>query len=468
MKIFLYNSQSKSKEGFIPLNSKVVNLYVCGPTVYDLLHVGNFRGAIFFNALRNFFESEGYTVNFAYNFTDVDDKIIKKSLDMNKPALEVSEHFIAEFKKDYQSLKLRPHTVNPKVSNYIPQMITYVQKIIDQNMAYVDSDGSVYLRRSKLPPIGVLSGRDINESLIGEKNSHEHKEHEADFALWKGSKAGEIAWQSPWGMGRPGWHLECSVMIYDIFKGQPLDIHGGGLDLLFPHHENEVNQCLAHGEHLLAKYWMHNNMLNFGNQKMSKSLGNIQTGRDFIQENSGEVLKYVILSHHYRSIIDFSKEQIEEQTNQLARIYQTLKKAHAQNKVGSATNLFDPLFAKFQEALRDDFNTPLALSLIHQALSEFNKSSKFAGSLIKFLSQDIGNILSIFQEDPVVYTDYLNQKALVKLNISVTEIENLISQRNQYRANKDFAQSDLIRQDLVKKGINLLDLPSGTIWEVIR
>lgn len=466
MKIKIYNSQSKNKEEFKTLSPKVVNMYVCGPTVYDYLHVGNFRGAIFFNMVRNFLESQGYKVNYAYNFTDVDDKIINKAIEMNKPALEVSEFFINEFLSDYKTLHLKPHTFNPKVSEFIPQMIKYVEEIISKNMAYVDN-GSVYLRRSHLPHIGCLSGRDINQGLMGEKNHSENKEHEADFALWKGAKQGEISWSSPWGEGRPGWHLECSVMIYELFKGQPLDIHGGGLDLLFPHHENEVNQCLAHGEHSLANFWMHNNMLNLGDKKMSKSLGNVLTGRSFMEEHSGEVLKFIILSHHYRSLIDFKPDNIQIQTNLLAKFYQSIKKAHKTKTETQANNLFDGLFEKFNQSIADDFNTPEAFSHLYEAVNQLNKSPKFSASFIE-LFRKVGNVLNLFQEDPVLFLDYLDKKELQKIGISQNEIEDLIAQRNNFRSNKDFANSDKIRADLVAQGINLLDYPTGTEWEVIR
>jgi cysteinyl-tRNA synthetase len=465
--IKIYNSQTKNKEVFNPLNKGIVNMYVCGPTVYDLLHVGNFRGAIFFNLVFNFLKQQGYQVNFAYNFTDVDDKIIKKALDINQNALSVSEHFIQEFKKDFHSLKLTSHTFNPKVSEYIPQMINYVEKIIANNMAYTTSDGSVYLRRHKLPSVGILSGRDISESLTGDKNFETEKEHESDFALWKGVKDGEISWPSPWGNGRPGWHLECSVMINEIFQGQTLDIHGGGLDLLFPHHENECNQCSAFGQKKLSNIWMHNQMLNMGNQKMSKSLGNVQTGRDFIATHSGEVLKFIILSHHYRSIIDFSPKQIEILTNQLAKIYQTLRKA--QLSIQNPDNKhFDNLFVKSQEALQDDFNTPVVFSYIYEAISEFNKNPKLASSLIKFLKEDLGSLLSLFNEDPISYTKYLDGKLLKKIGLTEAEIEVLIQKRNDYRKNKNYSESDRIRKELNERQINLLDYPSGTIWELIR
>jgi cysteinyl-tRNA synthetase len=431
--------------------------------------VGNFRGAIFFNFLARYLRAQGYTVNFAYNFTDVDDKIITKAKELNQPALAVSEFFIQEFLQDFQSLKLDPHTFNPKVSDYIPQMIRYVEQILAHQMAYVDQDGSVYLRRSQLPNPGLLSKRDINEGLMGDKNHDHGKEHEADFALWKGAKAGEISWPSPWGLGRPGWHLECSVMIHELFKGQVLDIHGGGLDLLFPHHENELNQCLAHGEaSLLARYWLHNQMLNLGAAKMSKSLGNIQTGRDFMAKHSGEVLKYIILSHHYRSIIDFSEEQILRNTKDLHKFYQTLQRAQTHQSNSQAKNLLDHLKVKAVTALEDDLNTPLLFSFLHEAVTAFNKAPKtLASSFIQLLTQDLGPLLGLFQEPIVEYNDYLNQKAITRLGITQAEIEACIQLRKQFRQNKNYAESDRLRSELTARGINLLDSPQGTTWEVI-
>lgn len=468
MKIF--NSQTNQKENFTTQTPGVVNMYVCGPTVYDLLHVGNFRGAIVFNLMRNFLEHLGYQVNFAYNYTDVDDKIIAKAKSLNQTALEVSEHFIQEFIHDFNSLKLKPHTFNPKVSDYIPQMIEYVQKILDNNLAYLTPDGSVYLRRHRLPNPGLLSGRDINEGQSGEKNSTSDKEHEADFALWKGAKPGEPSWPTPWGLpGRPGWHLECSVMIYSLFPGQILDIHGGGIDLLFPHHENELNQCLAHGEPSLAKFWVHNNLLNMGQQKMSKSLGNIQTGREFITKHSGEVLKYIILSHHYRSVIDFSPEQIKRLTNQLGKFYQTLVRAETLTTDTQDSKLFDSLKIKALEALTDDFNTPELFGYLFEAISVFNKQpQKYAKALITLFTQYLGPVLSLFQENLTIFNKFLTDQALIELHLTTKEIEDQIQLRQEFRKNKDYQASDKIRENLVQRGINLLDLPNRTDWEIIR
>lgn len=460
----LFNSTTKTKEELIPRDGKTINMYVCGPTVYDYLHLGNFRGAIFFNALRNFLEKvEGYSVNFAYNYTDVDDKIIQKAKETNKSALEVSEFFIKEFEKDFNLLKLTPHTVNPKVSNYIPQMISYIEDIIKRNLAY-EVRGSVYLRRHKLDDVGMLSGRNIHEGQSSDKNDLDGKEHAADFALWKSAKEGEISWPSPWGEGRPGWHLECSVMIHDIFKGKPLDIHGGGIDLLFPHHENECYQCKAHGEELLASHWVHNNMLNYDGQKMSKSLGNVLTGRSFIEQHSGELLKFIMLNHQYRSIIDFGTESVKNQRNQLAKIYTALKKAQGK---GTLNNQFKDLKDKSIISLKDDFNTAELMSYVHEAVSRFYKNESNGANLIDFINW-IGPILSLFQEDVNNYCHYLDKQDLETMAIEEKEILELIEKRKQLRLEKKFKESDNIRLELNNRGINLLDLKNETTWEVIR
>jgi cysteinyl-tRNA synthetase len=345
-------------------------------------------------------------------------------------------------------------------------MIKYVQTILDKNLAYIDS-GSVYLRRSSLDQVGCLSGRHIEYGLLGEKNHNEHKEHDADFALWKAAKDCEIAWSAPWGSGRPGWHLECSVMIHEIFKTQSLDIHGGGLDLLFPHHENEIYQCKAHGEETLATYWMHNNMLNFGDKKMSKSLGNVLTGRKFISEQSGELLKYVILSHHYRTVIDFSEQSIKEHEKQLAKFYQSIKKAKKLETNIQEESLFDYLKLKIDAALADDFNTPLAFSYIYEANNFLNKNAKYAKSYLNLISY-FGNIFSLFEEDAIEYLSYLDTKELKSLNVTLAEIEGAIKKRKEYRDNKQYDLADEVRKDLLKKNIALLDYASDTEFEIIR
>lgn len=469
MKIFytiymrLYNSLTKTKQEFITKNKNVVNMYVCGPTVYDYLHLGNFRGAIFFNALRNFLEYQGYKVNFAYNYTDVDDKIITRAKEKNISALELSDFFIKEFEADYKKLKLQPHTYNPKVSQYIPQMIKYIEEIIAKGNAY-ENNGSVYIRRSKFSSVGLLSGRDVNQGLVSNKNEISEKEHPSDFALWKASASDEIGWESAWGKGRPGWHLECSVMIHDLFQGQELDIHGGGLDLMFPHHENECYQCIAHGELNVANFWVHNQMLNYDGQKMSKSLGNTLTGRDFINTNSGELLKFIMLSHHYRSIIDFGPKAVENSRIQLGKIYFAMKKA--QNK-GKVSDDFHDLKLKTQEALNDDFNTPEVMTLIHESMSRFYKDENQGANFLDFI-KFLGQIFNLFQEDSMAYSKYLDTQDLNKIGLSEGDILNIIEKRNILRKEKNYTQADDLRKFLIDKGINLLDVKDDTFWEIIR
>ena len=460
--MWIYNSLTKAKEEYDPKGE--VNMYVCGPTVYDYLHVGNFRGAIFFNLVRNVLEAKGHKVNYVYNYTDVDDKILNKAKELNQHPLSVSEFFIKEFEDDYKKLGLRPHTQNPKVSQYIPEMIKYVQEIMDKDLAY-ERNGSVYIRRHKMGDVGLLSGRDINDGLNSDKNLLEDKEHPSDFALWKKESPGDLlSWDSPWGKGRPGWHLECSVMIHEIFKGQTLDIHGGGIDLLFPHHENECYQCKAHGESTLSKFWIHNNMLNVDGQKMSKSLGNVITGRSFIESHSGELLKFMVVFHQYRSVIDFGQESIKTYRSQLARFYQAMKKAQGK---GVPTDGFKDLFDKVMETLEDDFNTPETLGVIYEAMNRFYKNEKEGANFLLFMN-NVGQVIGLFNESINEYSYYLDTQDLANLGIEESFILAKIQERHFLRQDKKYDQADKVRSDLVQKGINLLDSKTGTSWEVIR
>lgn len=462
--LVIYNSLTKNKDRFKSITPGLVNMYVCGPTVYDYLHIGNFRGAIFFNLVRNFLEYSGYKVVFSYNYTDVDDKIINRANEKNISTEELSQFFIKAFEDDYKLLKLNPHTHNPKVSEYIPQMIDFVQTILSRGLAY-ELDGSVYLRRHKLAPIGKLSNRNIFKGLSGEKIIEVKKEHPSDFALWKAAKPGEVSWNSPWGAGRPGWHLECSVMIHELYRGKTLDIHGGGNDLLFPHHENEIHQCEAHSEHDLANFWMHNNMLDLGGTKMAKSVGNIITGHAFIQEHSAELLKFIMLSHHYRSVIDFSPEQIKHHKNQLSKIYALIKRAST-NPKGQPQQMND-LKAKIVESLNDDFNTPAAFTHLYEAMNRFNKNEKLASSFLEII-QLFKDVANLFVEDPVAFSREIDLKDLKQLNISEENIVQQIALRKELRNSKNYIAADEIRTNLLKYGIELIDFSENTGWTIVR
>lgn len=323
MSLKIYSTLSRQAEEFKPLTPGEVKIYVCGPTVYNFLHVGNFRGVVFFNLVRNWLEESGYKVQYALNFTDVDDKIIAKANEIGKTANEVSELYIAEYKKDFAALGLRPHDFNPKVTEHMEGIRAVIGKLIENKVAY-EVAGDVNYSVSAFEGYGKLSGRKIEDQQAGSRISVDTKKQSAeDFALWKSAKPGEVSWPSPWGPGRPGWHIECSAMIKDIF-GDQIDIHGGGMDLIFPHHENEIAQSEGCTHKQFVQYWMHWNMINFGAQKMSKSLGNIVSLREFLEVNPAEVYKWMMLSVHYRSVSDFSDDSIARAVTGLARIYSAL------------------------------------------------------------------------------------------------------------------------------------------------
>ncbi|MCB0413419.1 MAG: cysteine--tRNA ligase [Bdellovibrionales bacterium] len=489
MSLKIYNTQTRTKEEFTPLNEGQVKLYVCGPTVYDFLHVGNFRGAIFFNLVRNWLEVLGYNVTYVYNYTDVDDKIINRSNQEKVTSEEIAEKYIAEFEKDYQSLKLRPHSKNPRVTEHMDDIIHYISDLIEKKHAYVistDLGSDVYYDVKSYKDYGKLSNKNIDDMLTGSRAEvNQDKHHAADFALWKSAKPGEPSWTSPWGKGRPGWHIECSVMSHCLL-GDQIDIHGGGLDLVFPHHENEIAQSEGHSGKTFVKYWMHNNMLEFGNQKMSKSLGNIRTGRSFIEEFNGEILKIMMLSHHYRSIIDFSEDQIHRVIGSLAKFYSALNLAEQILSTGiefSQTDIpkkFKQLMegseSRFQEALNDDFNTPEVFALFYEYLKSFNalcalpgkvsaQKMAVADAFTRFIKEK-GKIMALFQENAYEYLRVLDDMLLKKSGLNRSEVDQLVSQRIEARNNKNFEESDRLRDQLNEMGISVMDRPDGTVWEV--
>ena len=323
----LFNSLSKKKEVFFTNKKKEVSMYVCGPTVYDLLHIGNFRGPIFFNFFRNFLEYKGYKVVYVYNYTDIDDKIINRSSEENISTYELSEKYINEFESDYASLKIKKPSFTPKCTDHIDDIIDFINDLIEKGYAYVSSN-SVFFSIQKFKRYGKLSGKNTEDLLAGHRvNVNDKKENPLDFVLWKPSSENDPGWDSPWGFGRPGWHIECSAMSRKLL-GDQIDIHGGGVDLLFPHHENEIAQSECRSSCTFANFWVHNNLINFDNQKMSKSLGNIIKGRDFIRDYNPEIFKFLILSVHYRSILNFNKKIIDQTIGNLIKIYSALQLAN--------------------------------------------------------------------------------------------------------------------------------------------
>ncbi len=482
MSLKIYNSQSKQLEDFVPLTPGQVKMYVCGPTVYNFLHVGNFRGVVFFNLVRNWLEKQGYKVTYALNFTDVDDKIINRAHELGMSPFELSEKYISEYKKDFSSLGLRAHDFNPKVTEHMSEITSMVETLINNQKAY-EVQGDVMYSIESFDGYGKLSGRITDELQAGARvDVDEKKKNPMDFALWKAAKPGEISWPSPWGPGRPGWHIECSAMIQKIF-GEQIDIHGGGMDLIFPHHENEIAQSEGCSGKHFVKYWMHNNMLNFGGQKMSKSLGNIVTMREFLETNSAELYKWMILSVHYRTLSDFNEAALERATTGLARVYSALAMAESYITADAQPDaafekVTQEAWKKIEGALNDDFGTPEAFASLFEVVRQFNNQVRrgmktnpaIAGKSLVFqrFVKDFGSLMSLFQEPAQEFLLKLDDLLLKKMNLERAAVEALVLERSKARENKDFAKSDELRAQLTGMGISVSDTVGGSFWEVTK
>jgi cysteinyl-tRNA synthetase len=483
----IYNTLGKKLEEFKPLKEGEVSMYVCGPTVYWYLHVGNFRGPVFFNFVRNWLEYRKFKVTYALNFTDVDDKILKRAEEENKPALELSQFYIDEYKKDFAALGLRAHSHNPKVSDFMPQIISMVSELIEKKKAY-ETAGDVNYSIQDFKNYGELSGRKTEELLEGVRiDVHENKKNPLDFALWKSAKPGEqMSWNSPWGPGRPGWHIECSAMVKGLF-GDQIDIHGGGLDLLFPHHENEIAQSEACNGARFVRYWMHVNMLNFGGAKMSKSLGNVVTMRDFLKEHHAEVYKWMILSVHYRSVADFSEEAVHRAVQGLAKFYSTMALAETVAQSDASVAILHDVkyeqelsdsWVQIEAAFDEDFGTPAAFAVAYEVIRKFNsrvrRGMKLNGAVKSQCEQfmdfikKFGSLLSLFQEPAGHFLTQLDERLLKKLGHSRNVIEELVKERALARDAKDFSKADELRKKLTELQITVSDTPQGSFWEVIK
>ncbi len=489
MALQIYNTMTQQKEEFIPLKTGEVKLYLCGPTVYGLLHVGNFRGPTVFNLIRNWLEKSGNKVQYVYNYTDVDDKIINRAIEENVDALVISEKYIKEFEHDYATLKLGPHTANPRVTDNMPEIISMIQTLIEKNKAYV-VDGEVLYSVRSFDGYGKLSRKNIDDLQAGARVEIDRKKRDPmDFALWKPAKPGEPKWDSPWSAGRPGWHIECSAMIEKLM-GHSIDIHGGGMDLIFPHHENELAQSEGCNGHTFVKYWMHNNMITLGDKKMSKSLGNIMTVREFTKAYNPEILKYMLLSVHYRSLSDFSDQGISFAITNLARIYSSLALAEQLLKAvpadittqgkpsGSMTKAVDEAWKSIKAALDDDFNTPELFASLFSVIRVFNgqvrlgqkmtADTKATVEIFRHLILEHGKLMSLFQESPQKYLRLLDDMLLGQKNLERSKIDELVQKRIDARVAKDFAKSDELRDQLAQLGIVIQDSPQGTSWEVAK
>ena len=467
MKIF--NTLTRRKEEFVPLEEGKVKMYVCGPTVYNLIHIGNARPMIIFDTVRRYMEYKGYEVNYVSNFTDVDDKIIKKAIEEGVSAEEISTRYIKECKKDMANMNVKPATTAPQATQEIQGMIDMIQTLIDKGYAYPAADGTVYFRVKKFKEYGKLSHKNLDDLQSGFRSlkvsGEDQKEDPLDFVLWKPKKEGEPSWPSPWCDGRPGWHIECSVMSKK-YLGEEIDIHAGGEDLIFPHHENEIAQSECCNGKIFARYWMHNGFLNIDNRKMSKSLGNFRTVRQIGEQYDLQVLRFFMLNAHYRSPLNFSADLMEAAKNSLERILEAAGKLSDRKDNGAAENITEEELAllkeaegfvtKFEAAMDDDFNTADALAAIFELVKfantnvDENSSREFAGGLYEELFK---------------LSDVLGLKIEKKEEILDKEIEDLIQERQAARKAKDFQRADEIRDELLKKGIILKDTREGVKWQ---
>ncbi|OPZ92339.1 MAG: Cysteine--tRNA ligase [Firmicutes bacterium ADurb.Bin419] len=463
----IYNTLTRKKEEFIPINENEVRMYSCGPTVYNYFHIGNARPFIIFDTVRRYLEYRGYKVNFVQNFTDIDDKMIKRANEENITVKELADRFISEYFTDAKGLGIDKATIHPKATENIDAIIELIKKLEDNGFAY-SVNGDVYFSTRKFKEYGKLSHQSLDDLEIGSRiDVDERKQDPMDFAIWKAQKPGEPAWDSPWGKGRPGWHIECSAMA-NKYLGETIDIHSGGQDLVFPHHENEIAQSEAANGKPFARYWMHNGFINVNNEKMSKSAGNFFTVRDIAEKFDYEVIRFFMLSAHYRSPINFSADLLEQAQNGLERIYNCLENLlylgeHAQEKelTDEEKALQSRLLEikdKFIEGMEDDINTADAIAAIFDMVKEVNSnitaSTNSSREIIEFshsLIKELGGVLGIGQKQ--------------KENDLDSEIEELISQRQQARKEKNWKLSDEIRDKLKGMGIVLEDTPQGVKWK---
>lgn len=464
----VYNTLSRQKEEFVPLEEGKVKMYVCGPTVYNFIHIGNARPMIVFDTVRRYMEYKGYEVNFVSNFTDVDDKIIKKAMEEGVTAQEISQRYIAECKKDMAAMNVKPATSHPLATEEIGGMLEMISTLIEKGYAYPAADGTVYFRTRKFEEYGKLSHKNLDDLQAGHREikvAGEEKEDPLDFVLWKPKKEGEPYWESPWCQGRPGWHIECSVMSKK-YLGEEIDIHAGGEDLIFPHHENEIAQSESCNGKIFAKYWLHNGFLNIDNKKMSKSLGNFFTVREISEKYDLQVLRFFMLGAHYRSPLNFSGELMEAAKSGLERIRNGAENLKHLSK-NAREGQMDPkeqgiweesqgFVAKFEAAMDDDFNTADGISAIFELVKFINtnvdgdSSKELLGNLRERLCQLCG-ILGIIVEG--------------KEEILDVEIEKLIAERQAARKEKNFARADEIRGLLLEQGIILEDTREGVKWK---
>lgn len=464
----VYNSLTRKKEEFIPLTPGEVKMYVCGPTVYNYFHIGNGRTFIIFDTIRRYLEYRGYNVKYVQNFTDIDDKMINKANEEGTTVSNIGDRYIDEYYKDADGLNIKRASINPRATEYIQDIIEFVSGLIEKDYAY-EVDGDVYFRTKKFEGYGKLIGQKLEDLQAGARiNVDERKEDPMDFAVWKAQKPGEPAWESPWGMGRPGWHIECSCMAKKIL-GDTIDIHAGGMDLAFPHHENEIAQSEALTGKPFARYWLHGAFLNINNQKMSKSLNNFLTARDILKQYDADIVRFLMLSGHYRVQLNFSDDLLESAKASVERLYNAIsnlenlisevKKETMDENEKAYLESLDKYRQKYIEKMDDDFNTADAITAIFDLIKDINTnvsidSSKELCESALSLIRELGNPLGILQK---------STKGSLE-----EEIEKLIAERQQARKDRNFALADKIRDDLKARNIVLEDTPQGVRWKKVN
>lgn len=492
MALQVYNTLAKKKEEFVPLEPGKIRLYVCGITVYDYCHIGHARSVIVFDVIYRYLLHLGYDVTYVRNFTDIDDKIIRRANQEGTDYRTIADRFIRAFYEDMDSLGVLRPTIEPLATDHIPEMIDIIRKLFDKGTAYL-SGGDVFYRVDRFNGYGKLSGRDPEDMMAGARvEVDENKANPLDFVLWKGSKPGEPAWDSPWGPGRPGWHIECSAM-GTRYLGQTMDIHGGGKDLIFPHHENEIAQSEMAFGRPFVRFWIHNGFVNINNEKMSKSLGNFFTIRDVLKNVHPEALRLFVISKHYRSPVDFSDETVAEAERGLERLYTTLDAVGQRAEPGTDENIGEEVLKKedtelfektallpgaFNEAMENDFNTAQAIGYIfalqrnlQRFLDKFGRKNLkgAAGALARMAADSLlahCNILGLLQGAPQEFLERQRNLKLTSTGVSEEELNRLIALRHRARQEKNFAEADRIRKELDEKRIQLEDSPQGTTWRV--
>jgi cysteinyl-tRNA synthetase len=469
MPLKLHNTLSGRLEEFVPIVPGKVGVYVCGVTVYDRSHIGHARALVTFDVLFRYLKYSGYDVNFVRNFTDVDDRIIARAQQAGISTADLVETNIRSFAEDVLALGCLPPTVEPRATEHIAGMIELIQELEVKGLAY-PIDGDVYFAVDRFPEYGKLAKRKLDDMIAGSRvEVDERKHHPMDFTLWKASKPGEPWWDSPWGRGRPGWHIECSVMS-TRYLGQPFDIHGGGNDLIFPHHENEIAQSEGAKGCAFARYWLHNGMVNIGAEKMSKSLGNFMTVHQAAARVGGEAVRLFVVGTHYRGPLDFSPDRLDESARALTRLYQTLARADQVLGKMAGVEAAASVVDEFRAAMDDDLNTARAVGVIFETVRTINRlldeGNVAAAAPLRRAITEIGTVIGVGGSDPAVLLERAKSDHLADAAVDAAEIERLIGERTAARKAKDFKQADAIRDQLKEHGIVLEDKPGGTIWKI--